>query len=81
MTIIAMGPESARGDCAVVISSHPDLVAIENFERSSGIDKIPNALQYRLTILASSESQSHRYCNFTVRPVRYIIRGGVTRRN
>lgn len=41
MTIIAMGPESARGDCAVVISSHPGLVAIENFERSSGIDKIP----------------------------------------
>lgn len=44
MTIIAMGPESARGDCAVVISSHPGLVAIENFERSSGIDKIPERL-------------------------------------
>lgn len=48
--------ESARGDCAVVISYHPDLVAIENFERSSGIDKIPNALQYRLTIQANRNS-------------------------
>lgn len=58
MTIIAMGPESARGDCAVVISSHPGLVAIENFERSSGIDKTSNALQYRLTILANQANRN-----------------------
>lgn len=33
MTIIAMRPESARGDRAVVISYHPDLVAIEDFKQ------------------------------------------------
>lgn len=34
MTIIAMGPESAHGDRAVVISYHPDLVMLfENFEQ------------------------------------------------
>lgn len=37
MTIIAMRPESARGDRAVVISHYPDLllVVIENFEQRS----------------------------------------------